>query len=98
MYPPISGSSALGGSGGGKDPGRPVSLPSGHALDVILEDVLGVILEFLQRSGWLALRATSQHLRSAVDGFLLAPANFERVLRLGERRADLVGWHAIHRT
>lgn len=90
MYPPIFGSSALGGSGGGKDPGRPVNLPSGHALDTIVKDVWGLILEYLNRSGWLALRGTNRRLRYNVDAFLLAPSNFDRVLQLGQRRQDLL--------
>ena len=91
MYPPIFGSSALGGSGGGgKDPRKPVNLPSGHSLDVVLKDILGVILSYLERGGWLALRASNRHLRSTVDHFLLAPQHFERVLQPGAQRQDLL--------
>lgn len=90
MYPSIFGSSALGGSGGGKDPRRPFNPPSGHALDTIVKDVWGLILQYLERSGWLALRGTNRQLRYHVDSFLLAPSNFDRVLQLGQRRQDLL--------
>jgi hypothetical protein len=91
MYPPIFGSSALGGSGGGKDPGRPINLPSGHALDTICKDVWGLILEYLQRNGWMAVRGTNRQLRGIVDSFFWQQAHFDRVLELRQRRADLLG-------
>jgi hypothetical protein len=79
-------------SGGGKDPRKPGGdAPSGHAFDAIVEDVWLLILEFLERGGWLSLRGTSRDLRAMCDRYLmLNPAIFERVLQLGQRRGALL--------